>query len=714
MSATGRGVALAAVVAVVVAARLLDLPAPAVWAAGVLVVVVPGWAVVRLLRLEEALGLAGSAVVATAVGIALWAPGLAFVLAAGLPFGVVEAITGAIALPAVAAAILRPPPRWAASRAEVAAGAVAVAAFAYLSWRMSTGVVGDGLFHAGRMRKLDGRPELSLSAISSFLEGSPHAGYAFPLLHGAWTGVARLAGVDPLDALVHLLPLCAALAALAAAALGTALTGWRTAGWIAAAALGWDLFTLINGLVLQIVQPPPFTFFVLLPAALLALWAALRGERRAVGPAVVAAAVATVVHPTYAVPLLVLGAGLVGGAWLTGRAGGVRAHVAPALAAGALSAAAVAAIAGWVWWVALRGGTRTPVLSHADEYVLRDDRAVLMYPWAPVFGRGYVLLAILACAALLTVRRLVPLVVAMLALLAVLLVPGVNTLGLAVMGMGQFHRFWQVLPWPYVLAAAACLAALRLGRWALPAAAAVAALTVWLRDWREFWREPTSWVVVAGVLLAVAALVWTRAGRRAGDAPAGRAAWPAAALLLGAAALAGPVWYGRHHVVDQLVAGPSRGPMRDLTIKITPGAIDFFRAVDGRPPVVLGDPEDVFQLIAMAEVYAQALPEARTRAEPRLRSRDRRHDLQAFFSAAARPAERAAILRRWRVDYVLVNVRDQPPAVVDAVLADPALTPVYRDPASAPRSLGRFVILRASAAAADRSAGDSPAGSASA
>src|SRR5215218_2940444 len=218
MSALGRGIALATIVAALAAARLLDLPAPAVWAAALVAVLVPGWALVRLLALEEELGIAGSAAVASGLGVAVWAPGLAVALAFGLSFGAAELVTAAIAVPAVAAALVRPAPRWRASRAEVAGGALAAAGFAYLSWRLSTGVVGDALFHAGRMRKLDGLPELSLSSISSFLDGPPHAGYAFPLLHAAWTGVTRLAGVDAVQALVYLLPPCAALAVLATAA----------------------------------------------------------------------------------------------------------------------------------------------------------------------------------------------------------------------------------------------------------------------------------------------------------------------------------------------------------------------------------------------------------------------------------------------------------------------------------------------------------------
>ena len=64
---------------------------------------------------------------------------------------------------------------------------------------------------------------------------------------------------------------------------GVALTGWRTAGYLAALLhRRGHLFTLINGLVMQINQPPAFTFWVLLAVrALLAYLAVLKGVRMA-------------------------------------------------------------------------------------------------------------------------------------------------------------------------------------------------------------------------------------------------------------------------------------------------------------------------------------------------------------------------------------------------------------------------------------------------
>ena len=88
-------------------------------------------------------------------------------------------------------------------------------------------------------------------------------------------------------------------------AVARSLTGWRTAGYLASAVLAWDLVTLINGLIMQVNQPPVFTFFVLTPAAILLFIAAMRGSRSAAWATMAAVTVIALVHPTYAAPVIV-------------------------------------------------------------------------------------------------------------------------------------------------------------------------------------------------------------------------------------------------------------------------------------------------------------------------------------------------------------------------------------------------------------------------
>ena len=674
MSSRFEPAALAVAVAGLLASRLLGLDAIAVWCAFVVCVVAPGWGAMRLLRVERGLGLAGAAVVSTSLGLAVWIAPLAAAFAVHLPLGAPLATVLLAGLVMCGMAFRRPLllerlPWW-----EAAAGARAAGAFAFVAWRLSSGVISDALFHVGRIRKLEDIGSLSLSAISSYQHGAPHAGYAFPLLHAAFAGTSRLAGVDAATAFIYLQPLCAFLTMLGVYALARSLTGWGVAGYLAAAMLAWDLCTLINGLIMQVNQPPVFTFFVLTPAALLLFVSALRGSRSAAWSAMAAVTVIALVHPTYAVPCLAIAAGIALGSW--------RAHMRmPPVALEALAASvlASAAVAAWIWWVAIDGGHRRQIITHSDVFLHHGARALLMYPWAPVFGRGYVLAAIVSLVLLVRFRDLLPLAGSLLAPLALLLVPGVSTAALAATGMGQFHRFWQVLPWPAVLAAAACVAASLLGvRRGLAAALVLALLSEWLRTNHDFWRQPTSIVVVAALAAVVVALV-LRPRRMVESGP-----WWLAALLV-AAVMVGPVRHGYQRVWDEARAGPHRQPRADLATQITPDVYDWFRRLHGPPPVVLGEDHRVFELIAYADVYAAALPEARSRAEPKVDTGQRLNLEQQFFDPHTTADQRTRILDQLHADYVLLDLEGQSD-VAPQILAQPGLRVVERGP--------RFVILR--------------------
>jgi hypothetical protein len=681
---TARRAELAAVIALAAclgAGRALGWDALAVWGAAGLVLLVPGWCALRAVGLESTLGRAGAAPVAAALSLAVWTPPLAAAYLLGQSLAVVIAVV--LAAAAALLLVVRAPldlPR--AGAVEIAAGAVPVAAFAYLAWRISTPVVGDGLFHVGLMRRLGEVPSLSFANVSPFLDGPANAGYALPVLHAAFEGVAKLAGVDPVVTFRYLLPLCAALAIVAAYALARALTGWRSAGYLAAAMTAWDLCSLINGLVLQINQPPPFALWVLTPGALLLFWLEIRHARRAALATVSAVAVIAFVHPTYAIPCLAIAAGILAGAWRAGLPG-LRAPL------GTLAGmtAVTGGIAGWIWWEAIRGGHRHPVLSHADEFVIRSGKAVVMYPWAPVFGRGYVLLALIAMAWLVRYRPLLPAVGGMVALLILLLVPGVNTLLIQAVGMGQFHRFWQPLLWPVVGAAGACALGIALGSWSW--AAAIAA-TVGFHEVRGIdwaWHWPVSVVVVLAIVVTLVRLRLPIRDRLPGGASPGAVVLVAGALAAFVANWAPTVW-------REAKAGPYRGPPAYQTVESTPGAIAFLRDLKGAPPVILAAPDRAFELFGLAGVRTATLPEARTRALPHLNESERNHLGQAFFSPESSDARRLQVLRALHVQYVVLDLRDQPPDVVSSVLRDPALDPVYRDPMDVPAHLGRFVILR--------------------
>ena len=677
----GELIGLAALVACLAGARLLALDAAAVWAAGGLVLLAPGWLLLRAMGLERDLGRAGAAPVAATLSLAVWAPPLAVAYLAGLTLTVVLVavlgITAALVVVVRVPAALPP-----AGRPEVAGASVLVAAFAYLAWRLSTSPVGDALFHVGLMRKLEDASSLSFANVSPFLHGPPSAGYAFPLLHAAFAGVARLAGTDPITAFRYLMPLCAALAIVAAYALARALTGWRSAGYLAAAMTAWDLCSLINGLVLQINQPPPFSLWVLTPATLLLFWLEIRHARRAAPATAAALAVIAFVHPTYAIPCLAIAAGMLAGARLARLPG-----LGTPFVTLCLMTAVTGAVAGWIWWIAIRGGHRHPVLSHADEFLIRSGKAILMYPWAPVFGRGYVLLAIVALAWLARYRPMLPAVGGSMALLVLLLLPGLNTLVIDAVGMGQFHRFWQALPWPVAGAAAACAAGVVVGRWAWPAAVVIAVAFHEVRGVDTVWHTPVSVIVVAAIAATLLTLRLPLRDRLPGGGSA-------AAVALVAGALAAFVANWGPTVARSAWRGPYRSPPAYETVRTTPGAATFFRRLDGPPPVVLAPADREFELYGLADVRVAILPEARTRALPLLDEAGRNHLGQAFFSPETTAARRLEILRMLQVDYVMLDLRDQPPDVLREILRDPDLEHVYEDPPNVPEHLGRFAVLR--------------------
>jgi hypothetical protein len=664
-----------------------------VWIAAALVVLLPGWAALRLMRLERHAGLSGALPCCFALGLAVWTPPLAFAFALHLPFGWALVLTMIATVAMLVPALRRPPAFEPVGREELAAGLIGSIGFGYLTWRLSTGVVGDALFHVGRMRKILHVDGLSLGSISSFAHGAPHAGYAFPLLHAAWAGVARVSGADPAEAFVYLAPLCGMAMILGIYALTVELTGWRVAGYLAAVPAAWDICTLINGLIMQINQPPPFAFYVITPAVLILFVASLRGALLGAWAAAAAVLALALVHPTYVVPVLAIMVGIMAGSW--------RAHLTvarSAVVAVAVSVLASSAVAVWIWWVAIRGGERRVVISHSDEFLNHGASAYLMYPWAPVYGRGYVLLSIVGLILLVRFRRTLPVAGAMLGMLALLLIPGLNTAIISGTGMAQFHRFWQVLPWPVALAAEACvLARLLGGRLSAAVSAALAALMLFLRGERYFWRWPTSALVGLGIVVAVAGLI-REPRRHIESGPA----W--AAALLVAATLVGPIAYGGGTVLDEARAGPHRPARPDLVVELGNGPVAWFARHDRPMPVVLGEEHRLFELVGKVPVYAQSLPEARTRAEPKINTVGRRIDGERFFSPSAGVGERAEILKRWGVDYVLLDLQDQAGAA-EGVLQQPGLSVVYRDP--------RWVILRVNEPSAARSSADTAEGSSS-
>lgn len=281
------------------------------------VALAPGWVVARALGLRSSsAALAwGLALVTAAAGItfavhgSLWLT-LALVLAAGvlaLPLarrrerkGRQEQRRGRRARPAE-----RPDPGWLA--VAIGGGAVGIAL-----WSLAGPIVGDAPFHLARVRKLEALGSLSLRNVGEFRDGGLHPGYAFPLWHVFLALVARLAGVDPAGVVRHEAAILAPLALLVTYEAGRELFSARSAGLsVAIASLAQlGLAPGGGGSLRSLALPASSSRLLLVPAALALLFPATRRPSRVALTTVAAAGLAlALVHPTYALFLLVPVAG---------------------------------------------------------------------------------------------------------------------------------------------------------------------------------------------------------------------------------------------------------------------------------------------------------------------------------------------------------------------------------------------------------------------
>jgi hypothetical protein len=179
----------------------------------------------------------------------------------------------------------------------LAAGAV----LGWLLWHVAGAIVGDGLFHEGRVRKLLELGDLHLRTVDEFKDGGLHPGYAFPLWHSFDALIAWFSGLDPSVVLRHEPSLLVPVAVAVAYEAGVAVFRSRAAGTTVALAQA-AIFCFgpgHGGSYAQLAQPGTAARQLLAPAAI-----ALFFRRRYLETALVFGALA-LVHSTYAVFLLI-------------------------------------------------------------------------------------------------------------------------------------------------------------------------------------------------------------------------------------------------------------------------------------------------------------------------------------------------------------------------------------------------------------------------
>jgi hypothetical protein len=167
---------------------------------------------------------------------------------------------------------------------------------------------GDDLFHLARVRKLDDFGNLSLRTVDEFKDGGLHPGYAFPLWHCFLALVARLAGVDPTGTVQHEASVLVPVAFLVAWESGKQVfrSAWGGVAVLAAQVAMFALAAGGGGSYTALALPATAARQLLVPAviALFFAWVVDRGRGTLATLAVATAALA-LVHPTYALFVLI-------------------------------------------------------------------------------------------------------------------------------------------------------------------------------------------------------------------------------------------------------------------------------------------------------------------------------------------------------------------------------------------------------------------------
>ena len=405
-------------------------------------------------------------------------------------------------------------------------GAIAIGiVLGWFLWHTAGAVVGDGLFHEARVRKLVELGDLHLRTVDEFRDGGLHPGYAFPLWHSLDALVAWLSGLDPSVVMRHEGSLLAPIAVAVAYEAGAAVFRSR-AGGVTVAVAQVALFCFApgaGGSYAQLSQPANAARQILAPAAI-----ALFFSRNYAATAVVFGALA-LVHSSYALFMLVPLVVLAYREW--------RAYL----------AAAVPVVAALLWLRPLVKETRAHDPSdaerlrglhqYADQLVISGPHHFRLAP--AVLGRtGAVAIAalfLLPLTALAIRRRWAQYVLGgSLLILLLMEVPWLFVHLSDAASLSQARRAAGFAPLPFAFAGAFALAARRFVVLPAALAAGIVLQIMWPGDFGVGLRHggPTlaTWVALIGGLAALAAVaVFRPASAREHH---GRAAVAAALFVL--------------------------------------------------------------------------------------------------------------------------------------------------------------------------------------
>jgi hypothetical protein len=636
------------------------------------VLLLPGAFFVRIIGAPRSVGAALAAAFAWSLVLVFAVFALLFALAGTLGLGVgllggTMAVAFAISLRSAFPGFDRDDLRAAVALSSVGAGLAGV-----LWW--STGTIGgslgpsvsDALFHLARVRKLDeAGPLTSIGVVNDLAGAHIHPGYAFPLWHGALALVTRLAAVDPELVVLYLPAILVPVALVLAYAAGAALfRSW--AGGIATAAGQLALVAFARdgvGSLQFLAQPGGAARLLLIPGALALVFAYLEDRSRAVLASLGASSfVLAAVHPTYVAFLVLPLLGFLFARAILSDAPEVR----PALAS--LGAVVVPAGLFLAWLAQFAGDTGTRPSVRFTLQTETVEAGLRLRPEQLAFGGGVKVAALVAVplALLAARRRWAAYVLGGTAVLGVVaLVPPVFARFADIVSLSQAVRLAGFLPLPFALAGAAVLAARFRG---LGVAAVLAAATGF-----ELAYGPgatgAGWAVWLAALAATCGLATFGLLPRPAPDAFSVPRWTA----LAAVALALPVAIAG---LGRLERWNQRDPYG-----LTPGLV---RALDEEVPplgVVLAPSVTSYRLAGAAPVRIVVAPPGHVafNTEEDYRARSRAAS-RFFFEPAVSPSEQADTLRRYSVDWVVVD-KSRPEAPLP-----PDLRLVYED--------GRYALYR--------------------
>jgi hypothetical protein len=531
-------------------------------------------------------------------------------------------------------------------------------------WHFAPALRGDALFHLARVRKLAEFDGLSLDAVAEFADGGPHPGYAFPLWHGFLALVTRLAGVDSADVVLHEAAILAPLAFLLAFEAGRALFNsvWGGLAALAAQVALTGFAPGDAGAYDALELPATATRHLIVPATLALVFLFVRSPTASLVPPLAAAALALgLVHPTYALFLLIP---LTGFAVL--RFALARRELVALSGAVACVAIPTAAVLYWLAPIVEDTAGHTPTSAEVARALVRYARELNVesadrYSLAPeVFGRsGAVAVAALVSiplAAFAIRSRWAAYVIGgalpILALMSSdLLFPHFADL----VSLSQARRAVGFLPFAFAFAGGCVVLAGLLRAAVLPVAFAAG---LWLQlSWPGDFGQledggpaAATWIALVGGALAIPVGIMLSRRWRPIENRGWFAAAAAALFILPVAVHGLRDWHS------------PEGPR----LPLTPGLVDALREEVPKGDIVFADLETSYRIAAMAPVYVAAGPPAHVADTDENRPYARRRDVLRFLRTGD-----LEIPRRYGARWLVVDRRRS--------LLRPAQPVVYAD-----------------------------------